>query len=67
MRRILVTVVVLGEGAMVTAQVNRRVPYGMNTGDNGNRQFVLSVMHWLSRRLQIMTLGSCGFRPKGFV
>jgi len=44
-------VVVLGEGAMVTAQVNRRVPYGMNTPDNDNRQFVLNVMHWLSRKL----------------
>jgi hypothetical protein len=44
-------VVVLGEGAMVTAQVNRRVPYGMNTPDNDNRQFVLNVMHWLSRTL----------------
>ncbi|MBI1738319.1 MAG: hypothetical protein HYR58_03640 [Acidobacteria bacterium] len=44
-------VVVLGEGAMVTAQVNRRVPYGMNTPDNDNRQFVLNAMHWLSRKL----------------
>jgi len=44
-------VVVLGEAAMVTAQVNRRVRYGMNTADNDNRQFVLNVMHWLSRVL----------------
>jgi hypothetical protein len=44
-------VVVLGEGGMVTAQVNRRVPYGMNDADNDNRQFVLNVMHWLSHRL----------------
>ena len=44
-------VVVLGEGAMVTAQVNRRLPYGMNTADNDNCQFVLNVMHWLSRKL----------------
>jgi len=44
-------VVVLGEGAMVTAQVNRREPYGMNTPDNDNRQFVLNVMHWLSGTL----------------
>lgn len=44
-------VVVLGEGGMVTAQVNRRVPYGLNSTDNDNRQFVLNVMHWLSRKL----------------
>jgi hypothetical protein len=44
-------VVVLGEGAMVTAQVNRREPYGMNTPDNDNRQFVLNLMHWLSGTL----------------
>ncbi len=44
-------VVVLGEGGMVTAQVSRRVPYGMNTPDNDNRQFVRNVMHWLSRKL----------------
>jgi len=44
-------VVVLGEAAMVTAQVSGRVRYGMNTSDNDNRQFVLNVMHWLSRKL----------------
>lgn len=44
-------VVVLGEAGMVTAQVSRRVPYGMNTADNDNRQFTLNVMHWLSHKL----------------
>jgi hypothetical protein len=44
-------VVVLGEAAMATAQVARRVPYGMNTGDNDNRQFVLNTMAWLTHRL----------------
>ncbi len=44
-------VVILGESAMVTAQVSGRVRYGMNTPDNDNRQFVLNVMHWLSRKL----------------
>ncbi len=44
-------VVVLGEAGMMTAQVSRRVPFGMNTPDNDNRQFVLNVMHWLSRKL----------------
>jgi hypothetical protein len=43
-------VVVLGEGAMVTAQVDHRVPYGINTSDNDNRKFVLNVMHWLARQ-----------------
>ena len=44
-------VVVLGEGGMVTAQVSRRVAYGINSPDNDNRIFVLNVMKWLSRRL----------------
>lgn len=44
-------VVVLGEGGMVTAQVNRRVPYGINSPDNDNQVFVLNVMRWLTRGL----------------
>lgn len=44
-------VVVLGEGGMVTAQVAGRVPYGMNTPDNDNAQFVRNVMGWLARKL----------------
>jgi len=44
-------VVVLGEGGMVTAQVSRRVAYGINSPDNDNMIFVLNVMKWLSRRL----------------
>lgn len=44
-------VVVLGEGGMVTAQVSRRVAYGINSPDNDNRIFVLNVMKWLSRHL----------------
>jgi hypothetical protein len=43
-------VVVLGEGGMVTAQVSERVRYGINIADNDNRQFVLNVMRWLSRK-----------------
>jgi hypothetical protein len=42
-------VVVLGEGAMITAQVDHRVPFGMNTGDNDNALFVLNVVGWLAR------------------
>ena len=44
-------VVVLGEGAMVTAQVDHRERYGMNTADNDNRRLVLNLMHWLSRKI----------------
>lgn len=43
-------VVVLGEAAMLTAQVARGEPFGMNLPDNDNRQFALNIMHWLSRR-----------------
>jgi hypothetical protein len=39
---------VLGEGGMLTAQVNRRVRYGINAPGNDNQQFVLNVMRWLS-------------------
>lgn len=44
-------VVVLGEGGMVTAQVSGRVPYGINTKDNDNQQFVVNLLRWLSRAL----------------
>ena len=46
-------VVILGEAAMLTAQVVS-VPgkparkAGMNAPGNDNRQFALNVMHWLS-------------------
>ena len=47
-------VVVLGEAAMITAQTTRlpdgtTVQFGMNRGDNDNRQFTLNVLHWLTR------------------
>ena len=47
-------VVVLGEAAMLSAQVSRRgdpptaTPMGMNEPGNDNRQFVLNTLHWLS-------------------
>jgi len=44
-------VVVLGEAAMMTAQVSGRVPFGLNTGDNDNQQLVLNIMRWLARKL----------------
>lgn len=40
-------VVILGEAAMLTAQVFEGVKFGMNTSGNDNRQFVLNVVHWL--------------------
>jgi hypothetical protein len=45
-------VVVLGEAAMVTAQLSRYdgSPFGMNVSGYDNRQFALNVMHWLSRK-----------------
>lgn len=44
-------VVVLGEAAMLTAQVDGGRPFGMNTPRNDNRQLVLNVLHWLSGKL----------------
>jgi len=44
-------VVVLGEAAMLTAQVAEGEPFGMNTPGNDNRQLALNIMHWLSHRL----------------
>ncbi len=47
-------VVVLGEAAMLSAQVSRRgdpptaTPMGMNEPGNDNRQFALNTLHWLS-------------------
>ena len=43
-------VVVLGEAAMLSAQINGRmgIPMGMNVPGTDNRQFALNIMHWLS-------------------
>lgn len=46
-------VVVLGEAAMLTAQVLKSIngteqKFGMNVPGNDNRQFTLNVLHWLS-------------------
>jgi hypothetical protein len=42
-------VVVLGEAAMLTAQVSEGKKFGMNSAP-GNKQFVLNVMRWLARK-----------------
>jgi len=44
-------VVVLGEAAMLTAQVSGEDRFGMQLPGNDDRQFALNVMHWLSRLL----------------
>lgn len=44
-------IVILGEAAMLTAQVAEGKPFGMNTPGNSNRQLCLNIMHWLSHRL----------------
>jgi len=44
-------VVVLGEAAMLTAQVSEDDRFGMQVPGNDDRQFALNVMHWLSRLL----------------
>ena len=45
-------VVVLGEAAMLTAQIDDEGrAFGMNYPNNDNRQFALNLMHWLSRLL----------------
>ncbi|MGH8016554.1 MAG: DUF4350 domain-containing protein, partial [Candidatus Zixiibacteriota bacterium] len=44
-------VVILGEAAMLTAQVSEGKPFGMDFQGNDNKQFALNVLHWLSHRL----------------
>ncbi len=46
-------VVVLGEAAMLTAQVDGKTKklFGMNVPGVDNRQFALNIVHWLSRLL----------------
>jgi hypothetical protein len=44
-------VVVLGEAAMLTAQVSRREPFGMNSRGNDNERFARNLMRWLARNL----------------
>lgn len=42
-------VVVLGEAAMLTAQVSAGRPFGFNTPGNDNERFARNVMAWLAR------------------
>jgi hypothetical protein len=43
--------VVLGEAAMMTAQLLGTNKFGMNRAGSDDRQFALNVMHWLSGAL----------------
>lgn len=47
-------VVVLGEAAMLSAQLAgpNKMPFGMNRAGIDNRQLALNIMHWLSRVLK---------------
>ncbi|HBB94141.1 MAG TPA: hypothetical protein DC054_02010 [Blastocatellia bacterium] len=45
-------VVILGEAAMLTAQIEGNVHFGMQRAGNDNRQFALNTLHWLSRLLK---------------
>ncbi|HLG94236.1 MAG TPA: hypothetical protein VI546_05315, partial [candidate division Zixibacteria bacterium] len=47
-------VVIMGEAAMLTAQINDRdgKPFGMNVPGNDDRQLALNIMHWLSGALE---------------
>jgi hypothetical protein len=45
-------VVILGEAAMLTAQIEGNVRFGMQRVGNDNRQFALNTLHWLSRLLE---------------
>jgi hypothetical protein len=44
-------VVVLGEAAMLTAQVYKGERFGMNTPGCDNQQFALNIVHWLTHDL----------------
>ncbi len=44
-------VVILGEAAMLTAQVYKDEEFGMNRTDCDNQQFARNVMRWLAREL----------------
>jgi hypothetical protein len=45
-------VVVLADGAMLTAQKERTVRFGMNSPGNHNRLFTLNVVRWLAGALE---------------
>ncbi len=50
---IIIRVIILGEAAMLTAQLSAKEqkPMGMNYPNNDNQQMALNIMHWLSKKL----------------
>lgn len=44
-------VVILGEAAVLTAQIVDNLKFGMDDKLNDNKQFTLNIMHWLSKIL----------------
>jgi hypothetical protein len=45
-------VIILGEAAMLTAQIEGGEKFGMNREGNNNKQLALNIMHWLSGLLK---------------
>ena len=47
-------VIVLGEAAMLSAQITgpNKMPFGMNVPGIDNRQLALNIVHWLSGLLK---------------
>lgn len=43
-------VVILGEASMLTAQTYEGEKFGMNTGNNDNKQFTLNLVRWLLKK-----------------
>lgn len=49
-------VVILGDAAVLTAQIFENVRFGIDDTRNDNKQFALNIMHWLSNILQDDTI-----------
>ena len=47
-------VVIMGEAAMLSAQISGpdKMPMGMNVPGNDDKQLALNIMHWLSGLLK---------------
>jgi len=43
-------VIILGEASMLTAQTFKDEKFGMNSGDNDNKQFTLNLVRWLLKK-----------------
>lgn len=43
-------VIIMGEASMLTAQTFEEEKFGMNAGDNDNKQFTLNIVRWLLKK-----------------